>query len=82
MNYLHLDGEIRNGCHVMSVRVYYEDTDFSASLPRQLSAFHERGRTTTSPPPRRRHRAVREADRRRRLLVVRDADRVPARAHG
>ena len=24
-----LDGEIRDGRHVMSVRVYYEDTDFS-----------------------------------------------------
>ena len=24
-----LDGEIRGGRHVMSVRVYYEDTDFS-----------------------------------------------------
>jgi acyl-CoA thioester hydrolase len=25
----HLDGEIRDGCHHMQVRVYYEDTDFS-----------------------------------------------------
>ena len=25
----HLDGEIRDGRHVMAVRVYYEDTDFS-----------------------------------------------------
>lgn len=24
----HLDGEIRDGCHQMQVRVYYEDTDF------------------------------------------------------
>jgi acyl-CoA thioester hydrolase len=24
-----LDGELRDGRHVMSVRVYYEDTDFS-----------------------------------------------------
>lgn len=24
-----LDGEIRDGRHVMPIRVYYEDTDFS-----------------------------------------------------
>ncbi|WIG54054.1 MAG: Tol-Pal system-associated acyl-CoA thioesterase [Afipia sp.] len=26
---IHLDGSIRDGKHVMQVRVYYEDTDFS-----------------------------------------------------
>ena len=41
-----LDGEIRDGRHVMSVRVYYEDTDFS-SLVYHASylRFMERGRT-------------------------------------
>ena len=27
-----LDGEIRDGRHVLTVRVYYEDTDFSVPL--------------------------------------------------
>ena len=32
MSQTSLDGEIRDGCHVMNVRVYYEDTDFSGAV--------------------------------------------------
>jgi acyl-CoA thioester hydrolase len=41
-----LNGEIRNGRHVMSVRVYYEDTDFSGIVYHaSYLRFMERGRT-------------------------------------
>ena len=41
-----LDGEIRGGRHVMSVRVYYEDTDFSGIVYHATYLrFMERGRT-------------------------------------
>ena len=41
-----LDGEIRDGRHVMSVRVYYEDTDFSGIVYHaNYLRFMERGRT-------------------------------------
>ena len=41
-----LDGEIRGGRHVMSVRVYYEDTDFSGFVYHaSYLRFMERGRT-------------------------------------
>jgi acyl-CoA thioester hydrolase len=41
-----LDGEIRDGCHFMSVRVYYEDTDFSGIVYHaNYLRFMERGRT-------------------------------------
>jgi acyl-CoA thioester hydrolase len=41
-----IDGEIRDGRHVMSVRVYYEDTDFSGSVYHaSYLRFMERGRT-------------------------------------
>ena len=41
-----LDGEIREGRHVMSVRVYYEDTDFSGLVYHaSYLRFMERGRT-------------------------------------
>jgi acyl-CoA thioester hydrolase len=41
-----LDGEIRNGRHVMPVRVYYEDTDFSGIVYHaNYLRFMERGRT-------------------------------------
>ena len=41
-----LDGEIRNGRHHMSVRVYYEDTDFSGIVYHaNYLRFMERGRT-------------------------------------
>jgi acyl-CoA thioester hydrolase len=41
-----LDGEIRNGRHVMRVRVYYEDTDFSGLVYHaSYLRFMERGRT-------------------------------------
>jgi acyl-CoA thioester hydrolase len=41
-----LDGEIRNGRHVMAVRVYYEDTDFSGLVYHaSYLRFMERGRT-------------------------------------
>ncbi len=42
----HLDGKIRDGRHVMSVRVYYEDTDFSGIVYHaSYLRFMERGRT-------------------------------------
>ena len=42
----HLDGEIRGGRHFMSVRVYYEDTDFSGVVYHaSYLRFMERGRT-------------------------------------
>lgn len=41
-----LDGEIRDGRHAMSVRVYYEDTDFSGFVYHaSYLRFMERGRT-------------------------------------
>jgi acyl-CoA thioester hydrolase len=41
-----LDGEIVNGVHVMPVRVYYEDTDFSGVVYHaSYLRFMERGRT-------------------------------------
>jgi len=41
-----LDGEIRAGRHVMAVRVYYEDTDFSGLVYHaSYLRFMERGRT-------------------------------------
>jgi acyl-CoA thioester hydrolase len=41
-----LDGKIRDGRHVMSVRVYYEDTDFSGMVYHaSYLRFMERGRT-------------------------------------
>jgi len=43
---LSLDGEIRDGRHVMPVRVYYEDTDFSGVVYHaNYLRFMERGRT-------------------------------------
>jgi acyl-CoA thioester hydrolase len=39
-------GEIRNGRHILPVRVYYEDTDFSGSVYHaSYLRFMERGRT-------------------------------------
>ena len=41
-----LDGEIRDGRHVMAVRVYYEDTDFTGIVYHaSYLRFMERGRT-------------------------------------
>jgi acyl-CoA thioester hydrolase len=41
-----LDGEIRDGRHVMTVRVYYEDTDFTGIVYHaSYLRFLERGRT-------------------------------------
>jgi acyl-CoA thioester hydrolase len=41
-----LDGEIRNGRHIMSVRIYYEDTDFSGIVYHaNYLRFMERGRS-------------------------------------
>jgi acyl-CoA thioester hydrolase len=41
-----LDGEIRDGRHLMQVRVYYEDTDFSHNVYHaNYLRFMERGRT-------------------------------------
>jgi acyl-CoA thioester hydrolase len=41
-----LDGDIRDGCHHMQIRVYYEDTDFSGIVYHaNYLRFMERGRT-------------------------------------
>ena len=41
-----LDGEIRAGRHVMQVRIYYEDTDFTGAVYHaSYLRFMERGRT-------------------------------------
>ncbi len=41
-----LDGEIRDGCHVMAVRVYYEDTDFTGIVYHaNYLRYMERART-------------------------------------
>jgi len=41
-----LDGEMRDGSHVMAVRVFYEDTDFSGIVYHaDYLRFMERGRT-------------------------------------
>jgi acyl-CoA thioester hydrolase len=46
MNSFALDGEICGGRHVMSVRVYYEDTDFSGIVYHaNYLRFMERGRS-------------------------------------
>jgi len=46
MNTPALDGEIRDGRHLQSVRVYYEDTDFSGVVYHaSYLRFMERGRT-------------------------------------
>jgi acyl-CoA thioester hydrolase len=46
MTSIPLDGEIRGGRHVMTVRVYYEDTDFSGIVYHaNYLRFMERGRT-------------------------------------
>ena len=46
MSHPHLDGGIRNGRHIMAVRVYYEDTDFSGIVYHaNYLRFMERGRT-------------------------------------
>jgi acyl-CoA thioester hydrolase len=42
----HLDGTLRDGRHMMSVRVYYEDTDFSGIVYHaNYLRYMERGRT-------------------------------------
>jgi acyl-CoA thioester hydrolase len=42
----HLDGAIRGGRHIMQIRVYYEDTDFSGIVYHaNYLRFMERGRT-------------------------------------
>ena len=46
MSNVHLDGEIRDGRHVLTVRVYYEDTDFTGIVYHaSYLRFMERGRT-------------------------------------
>jgi acyl-CoA thioester hydrolase len=46
MDTSHLDGEIRDGRHVMQVRVFYEDTDFTGIVYHaSYLRFMERGRT-------------------------------------
>src|SRR5499425_3415390 len=46
MNSSHLDGVVDNGRHLMAVRVYYEDTDFSGAVYHaSYLRFMERGRT-------------------------------------
>jgi acyl-CoA thioester hydrolase len=42
----HLDGAIRDGRHIMQIRVFYEDTDFSGIVYHaNYLRFMERGRT-------------------------------------
>src|SRR5690242_1225237 len=42
----HLSGAMRDGAHILPVRVYYEDTDFSARVYHaSYLRFMERGRT-------------------------------------
>ncbi len=46
MTQINLDGEIRDGRHVLTVRVYYEDTDFTGIVyPANYLRYMERGRT-------------------------------------
>ena len=46
MSQLHLAGEIRDGVHLLPVRVYYEDTDFTGVVYHaSYLRFMERGRT-------------------------------------
>ena len=46
MTRVSLDGEIRDGRHVLTVRVYYEDTDFTGIVYHaNYLRFMERGRT-------------------------------------
>ena len=46
MNALSLDGRLADGRHVMTVRVYYEDTDFSGAVYHaNYLRFMERART-------------------------------------
>jgi acyl-CoA thioester hydrolase len=46
MSHPHLDGAIHDGRHIMTVRVYYEDTDFSGIVYHaNYLRFMERGRT-------------------------------------
>ena len=46
MTHAHLDGEIRDGRHVLAVRVYYEDTDFTGIVYHaNYLRYMERGRT-------------------------------------
>lgn len=41
-----LDGELRDGCHHLTVRVYYEDTDFTGIVYHaNYLRYMERGRT-------------------------------------
>src|ERR1700751_4554088 len=46
MSSVSLDGEIRDGRHVLTVRVYYEDTDFTGIVYHaNYLRYMERGRT-------------------------------------
>src|SRR3954469_17759188 len=46
MNEHHLAGEIRDGRHILTLRVYYEDTDFTGLVYHaSYLRFMERGRT-------------------------------------
>lgn len=46
MSVIPLDGEIRDGRHVLTVRVYYEDTDFTGIVYHaNYLRYMERGRT-------------------------------------
>ena len=57
-----LDGEIRGGRHVMQVRVYYEDTDFTGIVYHaNYLRFMERGRTNYLRLIGANHRALYEA---------------------
>jgi acyl-CoA thioester hydrolase len=57
-----LDGEIRDGRHVLTVRVYYEDTDFTGIVYHaNFLRYMERGRTNHLRLMAADHRALLEA---------------------
>jgi acyl-CoA thioester hydrolase len=66
-----LDGEIRDGRHVMAVRVYYEDTDFTGIVYHaSYLRFLERGRTNLMRLIGNDHRALYEAARQEGFAFV------------
>ena len=66
-----LDGEIRDGRHLMAVRVYYEDTDFTGVVYHaSYLRFLERGRTNLLRLIGNDHRALYEAARQEGFAFV------------
>jgi acyl-CoA thioester hydrolase len=64
-----LDGEIRNGRHFLTVRVYYEDTDFTGGVYHaNFLRYMEGGRTNHLRLIAAGHRALLKATERRPVL--------------